>query len=119
MVLGGSWDQRDGMLGKREELWTRTVSKVASGKRALPNGGGTFHRSASEKSSGRGPRAGAASGKRPVATRDSDGFFRLACRVRSLGLFRIRIEAFLLNLRNFSTLKSQNQISLAKSVNLP
>lgn len=25
------------MLGKREELWTRTVSKVASGKRALPN----------------------------------------------------------------------------------
>lgn len=32
-VLGGSWD---GMLGKREELWTRTVSKVASGKRALP-----------------------------------------------------------------------------------
>lgn len=27
----------DGMLGKREELWTRTVSKVASGKRASPN----------------------------------------------------------------------------------
>lgn len=108
------------MLGKREELWTRTVSKVASGKRALPNGGGTFHRSASEKSSGSGPRAGAASGKRPVATRDSrTAFFRLACRVRSLGLFRIRIEAFLLNLRNFSTLKSQNQISLAKSVNIP
>lgn len=25
------------MLGKREELWTRTVSKVTSGKRALPN----------------------------------------------------------------------------------
>ncbi|EDS35342.1 hypothetical protein CpipJ_CPIJ010625 [Culex quinquefasciatus] len=26
------------MLGKREELWTWTASKVASGKRALPNG---------------------------------------------------------------------------------
>lgn len=49
------------MLGKREELWTRTVSKVASEKRALPNGRRS-HRSASEKSSGRGPRGG--SGKR-------------------------------------------------------
>lgn len=83
------------MLGKREELWTRTVSKVASGKRALPNGGGAgFHWSASEKSSGRGRRAGAASGKRPVATGDFCLFFELG---RSLGLFVFEFESFLSN----------------------
>lgn len=110
-VLGGSWVPA---RHARQAGRALDADRVQSGQREesfAQRGGAGFHRSASEKSSGRGPRAGAASGKRPVATGDDRLFldFRVRSIVRSFG-FRIRI--FLESLK--SSLKSQNQISLTK-----
>lgn len=114
-ALGGSWDPA---WHARQAGRALDADRVQSGQReeSIAQRGAGFHRSASEKSSGRGPRAGAASGKRPVATGDDRFFldFRARSIVRSFG-FRIRI--FLESLK--SSLKSQNQISLTKFVNLP
>lgn len=117
-VLGGCWVPA---WHARQAGRALDTDRVQSGQReesiAQRGGGGAgFHRSASEKSSGRGPRAGAASGKRPVATGDDRFFldFRARSIVRS---FSFRIRIFLESLK--SSLKSQNQISLTKFVNLP
>lgn len=114
-VLGGSWVPA---WHARQAGRALDADRVQSGQReeSIAQRGGELHRSASGKSSGRGPRAGAASGKRPVATGDDRLFldFRARSIVRSFG-FPIRI--FLESLK--SSLKSQNQISLTKFVNLP
>lgn len=63
------------MLGKREELWTRTVSKVASGKRAVPNGGSAIPPVGKREELRTWTASGAASGKRPAG---NGGFLDLS-----------------------------------------
>lgn len=100
------------MLGKREELWTRTVSKVASGKRAVSNGG---EEQQLQDSTGRQARRAPDVDRVPerLARRDrcNGGFFAFfSFRVRLLSRLFL---AFLVELEPFSIIwKSEIEIKL-------